>query len=326
MNIGKLPNSVLQRIVIDKLKANRSEVILRPKVGEDCSAIDFGEYACVLTSDPITASTRDAGRLSVLVSCNDLASSGAEPVGLLVTLLLPPSSTEAELEEVMSQIAETSAALNVDIIGGHTEVTAAVNKIVITGTAVGIADKKRLVATAGAKPGDGIVLTKSAGLEGTAIIAADKEDELRGMIDNKLLDEAKDFVNYVSVVKEGLEAAAFGVSAMHDVTEGGVLGAVWEMCEASGTGAVVEYSKVPVAASTAAICKHYGIDPLKLISSGCMLIACQNCTGLSELLKSKGIPASVIGTITENKSIILKKDSEEIQICQPGADELYRVV
>ena len=216
MNIGKLPNSVLQRIVIDKLKANRKEVILRPKIGEDCSAIDFGEYACVLTSDPITASSRDAGRLSVMVSCNDLASSGAEPIGLMITLLLPPTAAEAELEEVMSQIAETAAALNVDIIGGHTEVTAAVNKIVITGTAVGIAEKKKLVTTAGAKCGDGIVLTKNAGLEGTAIIAADKKDELKSIMNEALLTEARGMVNNVSVVRDGLEAAAFGVSAMHD--------------------------------------------------------------------------------------------------------------
>lgn len=326
MNIGKLPNSVLQRIVIDKLKANRKEVILRPKVGEDCCAVDFGENACVLTSDPITAAAKDAGRLSVLVSCNDLASSGAEPIGLMVTLLLPPSATEEELEEVMNQISQTSAALNVDIIGGHTEVTAAVNKIVITGTAVGIAEKKRLVTTSGAKPGDGIVLTKNAGLEGTAIIASDKKAELQGVIAEELLDEARKMVNNVSVVRDGLEAAAFGVSAMHDVTEGGVLGAVWEMCEASGTGAVVKYDKVPIAASTAVICRHYGIDPLRLISSGCMLIACENSEGLVKRLESKGIPAAVIGSITNDKSVLLEKDGKNAEVSQPGADELYKAI
>jgi hydrogenase maturation factor len=244
----------------------------------------------------------------------------------MVTLLLPVSTTEEELGEIMSQIADTSAALNVDIMGGHTEVTAAVNKVVITGTAVGIAEKKKLVTTSGAKPGDGIVLTKNAGLEGTAIIAADKKKDLQGIIDEELLNEARQMVNNVSVVRDGLEAAAFGVSAMHDVTEGGVLGAVWEMCEASGTGAVIEYSKVPVAASTAAICRHYDIDPLKLISSGCMLIACNNSTELVKRLESRGISAGAIGTMTKERAILLEKDGTITEIVQPGADELYKAI
>jgi thiamin-phosphate kinase len=326
MDIGKVPNTVLQRIVLDRLKPNRSEIIVRPKIGEDCSAVDFGEYACVLTSDPITASAKDAGKLAVHVSCNDLASSGAEPVGMLVTVLLPPEALETELEAVMDQIASTAASLNVDIIGGHTEVTAAVNKIVISGTAVGIAKRDRLVTTSGARPGDGIVLTKYAGLEGTAILAADREGELKGTIDDKLLEEARGFVDLISVVREGIEAAAFGVTAMHDVTEGGVLGALWEMCEASGTGAVVDYERIPVASSTLAICSHYHLDPLKLISSGCMLIACSEGEELVQLLDRKGIPASMIGVMTEGDTRILRRDGLDIPVLQPGADELYKVV
>lgn len=326
MNIGKIPNNILKEIILDKLQFKRKEVLLRPGIGEDCCAVDFGEYVCVMSSDPITGTSHEIGRLAVHITCNDIASSGIEPLGLLVTILAPPETTEKNIEQIMDQLTKTALSINVDIMGGHTEITASVTRFVIVCTAVGKALKNRMVTTGGAKPGDFIILTKSAGTEGTAIIALEKENELAGIIGEELLNEAKGLINNISVVKEGLIAGTYGVSAMHDATEGGILGAVWEMCEASGTGAQIDKQKINVAMSTLKICEYYHIDPLKLISSGCMLIACRDAEGLVKKLEEENIPAGVIGIIKEGCERILVTDAGSELIMPPEADDLFKVI
>jgi len=329
MKSGKVPNEILNKIVLSKINMFRKDVILRPGIGEDCAAIDFGKYACVLSTDPITGATNDVGHLAVHISCNDIASCGVEPLGLMVTILCPVGTTEAELGKVMDQICQTAAELNVEIIGGHTEVTPAVNRIVISTTCIGKALKNEIISSTGAKPGDSIVLTKTAGLEGTAIIANDFEHKLAGVISKEELALAKSFIKSISVVKEGILAGKFGATSMHDITEGGVLGAAWEVAEASGTGIIINKDNIPVEAVTKAICKAFDLDVLRLISSGCMLITCQDGEGLVKLLESNDIKATIIGTVTENVNERLlksKKDGTIIDIDAPAADELYKVI
>ncbi len=326
METGKVPNSILRELVLDKLKNKRSEVLVRPQIGVDCCAIDFGEYACVMSSDPITGAAKDAGRLAVHVACNDIASFGVEPLGLLVTILAPPGTTEQELGTITDQINETASSLNVDILGGHTEVTDSVTRFVLVSTAIGKVAKSSMISTNGAKVGDNIIITKYAGLEGTAIIASEKENELTAHVGMSMIEEAKGFLNHLSVIREGVIAAGFDASAMHDVTEGGLLGAVWEVCEASGKGASIFLDKVPVAEPTRKICDYYGIDPLRLVSSGCMLICCRDAEGLVAKLLSEGIPAAIIGKVEEGPQKVLYTGAGTIPIEEPGSDELYKVI
>ncbi|NLM59983.1 MAG: AIR synthase [Clostridium sp.] len=324
MDIGKVPNSVLNEIVINKIKANRKEILVGPKIGEDCGAVDFGKDVCVLTSDPITGAANEIGYLAVHVSCNDIASSGAEPLGLLVTILAPAGTKKEDIETVMHELTEAANSLNVDIIGGHTEITAAVNRMVIISTAVGKVQKDKLVTTSGAQEGDDIIVTKSAGIEGTAIIAHDNENELVDKLGKDFVERAKAFIKNVSVVKEGLIAGAFGVNSMHDVTEGGILGAVWEISEASDKGAVIYKELVPVEDETLKICEIYGIDYLRLISSGCMMITCKNGQELVERLNSNGIKATIIGKVTGDGKKKLVCGDEITDIGESAADELYK--
>jgi hydrogenase expression/formation protein HypE len=326
MEIGKVPNSVLQKIILDKIKYNRTDVLIRPKIGEDCCAIDFGENACVMSTDPITGAANEIGKLAVHVGCNDIASCGVEPLGILITILAPKGTTEQDLDIVMSDICQTSELLNVEILGGHTEITNAVTRFVIITTTVGKVPSNALVKTSGAQPGDRIILTKSAGIEGTAIIAHDKEDELHKNLDSKTIETAKSFINSISVVKEGIIAGKFGVSSMHDVTEGGVLGAVWEVAEASVVGAKIYKDLIPIEEETKIICNYFDIDPLKLISSGCMLITCKDGDKLVKEMLEKGIKATVIGMITKETERIIKSGNGFEEIHQPDSDELYKVV
>lgn len=326
MRIGKLPNSLLEKLIFEKIKMNRSDVIIRPGIGMDCAAVSFDNYACVLSSDPITGTAMEIGRLAVHVACNDIASYGVEPIGIMTTILCPPGTVEDELAMIMDQLSEAASEINVDLLGGHTEITTAVTRFVISCTAIGRCLKEKLVITSEAKAGDELVITKHAGLEGVSIIAREKEAELVDIIGKEAIEEAKSYMNQISVVKDGTLAAGFSVNAMHDVTEGGILGAVWEICEASGNGVELFAEQIPVSDTTRRICEYYNIDPLKLISSGCMLIATKNGEGLVRHLAKEGIDSAVIGKLNDSAKKIMISTIGSEPILPPESDELYKVL
>lgn len=329
MKSGKVPNDVLNKIVLSKINSFRKDIILRPGIGEDCAAIDFGQYSCVISTDPITGATNEVGQLAVHISCNDIASCGVEPLAIMVTILCPDGTTEQELEKIMDQICKTAAELNVEIIGGHTEVTPAVNRIILSTTCFGKALKDRIISSRGAKPGDCVIITKSAGLEGTAIIANDFEEKISDVLTKDQIQRAKSFINSISVVKEGVLAGNFGATSMHDITEGGVLGAAWEIAEASGTGVTLYKNAIPVDPITDTICNALGLDVLRLISSGCMLITCRDGEGMVKLLNSNNIMAAIIGKVTANSGervLISEEEGLSSAIEAPGPDELYKVL
>lgn len=324
MKEGKIPPELLKSLIFDSIKVKNEEVILRAEIGEDCAGIDFGSHACILSTDPITAAEKGAGALAIHISCNDVASSGVKPIGIMVTILAPPEASEEDIRIVMKEAGEAAAKLGVEIIGGHTEVTSAVNRMVISTTALGKTPKDRIVRSSGAQTGDDVIMTKWAGLEGTAVIAADKEKELLDRLTVEELQTAKSFINSISVVKEGIAAGEFGANAMHDVTEGGVLGAAWEIAESSNTGIEIYMDKIAVHDVTKKLCGVYGLDPYRLISSGSMIITTKNGGALVKILGEKGIPAAIIGRITE-KGRYLIMDGKALPLAPPDTDELLKV-
>ncbi|MGI6737579.1 MAG: AIR synthase family protein [Anaerovoracaceae bacterium] len=329
LKTGKLDNELLKKIVIDKITYRRPEVITRPGIGEDCAVVDYGAYECVMSTDPITAAISDIGRLSIHISCNDIASNGIQPIGIMLAVMLPEGTTEAEIEEMMRQAAEASEALNVEIIGGHTEITPAVTKPVIVSTAIGRGEKWASQHAENMKVGDYILMTKSAGLEGTGVIACDYEEELRGFLSEEEIDTARHMLDRVSVVTEGVIAGRIGTNGMHDITEGGVLGAVWEMCRIGNVGAEVWIDEVPVEPVTQKICDKYDIDVLRLISSGSMLIMADpdRKDELMTEIGRAGVPVTCIGRICPaDEKICMKIGRERIEIAPPASDEVYKVV
>ena len=327
MNIGKLTNEQLQQGVLSILRPTRSEVLLRPGIGEDCAALSFGDNICVVSTDPVTAAQKDLGRLAVHVSCNDAASSGAEPIALLLTLMAPPRATMADIEGIMRQALETAQELNVEIIGGHTEITDAVTRPILSGTVLASCPRNGLVKTAGGKVGDDLVLTKSAGIEGTYIIASDFKMRALEILGAKDLAFCQNLGKQITVVPEGLLAAKNGAHAMHDVTEGGVLGAVYELCMASGCGVLMEENDIAVLPQTKTLCAALRLDPLRLISSGCMLIACPDGKSMQFVLSQHGISSSVIGYLTHRSEglRIMCRDGQIRPMGEPRADEIYKL-
>lgn len=323
MKAGKLDWKDLKGIIDKNRSVERKDVRVRSGIGEDCSVINFGDKECVVSTDPITGADINSGKLAVHINCNDIASCGIEPVGILVTILLPEAASLEDINRLMGEISEEARKLNVEILGGHTEVTSAVNKIVISCTAIGKGDKGKAVSTSGAKEKDDIVVTKCLCLEGTSIIVNDYEDKLSGLLTEEEISEAKDYINQISVVKEGVLAGEFGVNSMHDITEGGILGALWEIAEASGVGFRVYQDKLPITEVTEKICSHYLINPLRLISSGSMLITTPRGEELVHVLGNKGIRACVVGEITRGGYKLICHDEKEEKIDAPGRDELF---
>lgn len=328
MKEGKLSNEALSEQIIDQLTHVRDDILIGPGVGEDCAAIAFGDLACVLTTDPITGATENLGELAVQISCNDIASSGLDPVALLVTLLLPLEAPEDEPRRIMQEAKVAADKLGVAIIGGHTEFTSAVTRTVVSVTAVGKGPISSLSATSGARPGDIIAISKWAGLEGTAIICAELSQRLLALgLSEAQLDEGRSMVDHLSVLPEGRLASSHGVHSMHDVTEGGVYGAAWEMAEAAGLGLIIDEDKVPLKPVTQRLSEGLGIDPYRLISSGVMLMAFSPETfeAFKGAAKVQGIPVTAIGELTHSKDKWIKRGNQLFILEPPDKDELYRV-
>ena len=274
--LGKLPGDLLQAI-LDKHTPRDPRVIVGPRVGEDAAVIDVGERYLVVTSDPITFATDELGWYALHVNANDIVVRGATPRWFLATLLLPAGATdETRVRTVFEQLAEACEELEVALVGGHTEVTHGLDRPVIAGTMLGEVAKDRLVTTAGARVGDAIVLTKGVPLEGAAIIAREKEAELRARgVPAATIRRAKGFLRApgISVRPEAELACELAqVHAMHDPTEGGIATALHELADAAGVGLRIDRDRIMVLPEGRALCEAFGLDPLGTIASGALLL------------------------------------------------------
>lgn len=327
MEIGKVPENVLKRSILKQIKTKRPEVLVGAGVGEDCAAIALEpDEVMVLSTDPITGTTQDIGRWAVMVSANDIASSGAEVIGMLVCAMLPPDITEPEIREMMEQIEASCEELQIQVVGGHTEITDGVTRPILTITGIGKVKKDRLLATKGARPGQDVVVTKWVGLEGTSILAKEREQMLLDKFPRHLIDEAKAYEQMMSVIPEAAIAVKSSVSAMHDITEGGVFGALWEMAESAGVGLTIDLKKLPIKQATVEICNFFDINPYEMMSSGSMLIVADNGHDLVNELEKANIHGVVVGKVTDSNDRIVINGHETRFLEPPKTDELYKAL
>ena len=327
LDVGRVPEKVVNRAIMKQLKVKRPDVLIHVGVGEDVSAVESGESeAFVFTVDPMIASVTDVGKLAFQIAANDVASSGAKMIGLLANIILPVGSTESDLKKIVRDIADLSEYYNVEVLGGYAEVSDAVLKPIVSVTGVGRTERDTLYATGNLSPGDELVVTKWIGLEGSAMLASERGDELKNSLPAEIVDSAKDFSSLMNVMPESEIAMEVGFSAMHDVTEGGIFGALWEMAAASGVGLEVDLNKIPIRQETIEICEVYDINPYMLMSSGSMLIGTRNGNLLVDMLESAGIHASVVGYVIEGADRIVRNGDEKRYLEPPGVDEVYKVL
>jgi hydrogenase expression/formation protein HypE len=325
---GKIPVDILKEVVFKNLGAERKEVTVGPSAGIDGAVLDLGDKSLVVSMDPITGAVERIGWLAVNVNANDVATFGVEPAFLFSCILLPENAERQLVEAISTQMNAAAKDLGIAIVGGHCESTPGLANPIVVGCTMGLTEKGRYVTAGGAKPGDKLILTKSAGIEGTAILATDREQALKKNMSDTMLQAAKNFYSQISVVKDALTACKTGgVHAMHDPTEGGVVGGIHEMADASNVGVKVFEEAISVQPETAKICSHFQIDPLQLIGSGALIISAEaeSASQIVDSLKRERIQASVIGEFTENleqRALIQKDDGAKV-LPRPLSDHIW---
>jgi hydrogenase expression/formation protein HypE len=326
MQVGKIPGKRLEEIILKKIGYRRKEVLVHTAIGEDSAVVDLDHELLVISSDPITGASKKNGQLAIQVACNDLAAMGAEPVGVQVVLLLPVTTTDRLLGELMEELESAAASINIEILGGHTEILTAVKQPIIVVTAVGKVARDCYLTSAGAQPGDDLVVTKGLGIEGTYILASDHEELLLSKgVSPETIKVAQEYGEKISVIKEGLLAARSGANAMHDITEGGLYLALEELVNASGQGFNLYLDELPVLKETAEITEALGIDPAGLISSGSLLISIPESQDLLRKLEENGITATRIGEVISKGKFVFENGSKE-EFHSPEKDELWRLM
>ncbi len=324
---GKVPPDVLERLVFTHLGRSDPDLLLGPGIGQDASLIRIGNRVIVASTDPITGSIEDIGWLAVHVNANDVATFGVAPRWFLTSIMLPMGSTAEEVGRIMSQIDSAAKTLGITVAGGHTEITGGIEKPIVAGFMLGETSEGDYVTSSGAQPGNAIVMTKTVGIEGTAILAAEGREVLSKELDVTVLDEALALRSQISVVSEGLSAFKTGyLTAMHDPTEGGLAGGLHELCDASGVGFEVELDRVPIHPTTRLLCDAIDVNVLELISSGCMLMTCDSghADDVIAAIESENVQATVLGRILEDeeKHLIYSKGAA-MQLARPSTDALW---
>lgn len=326
MRKGKIPESVLKRSVLKNINVHREEIVCGAGIGEDCAILSFGDkYETVLSTTPVMASEDKISVYAVSMALNNVAASGAEPVGVMLSVLLPETVEESSLQHMMKQAQEVCGACGADVLGGHTEVVLGIHKPIMTVTGVGKREAARAGSLRGIRANQDIVVSKWIGLEGTARLAAEHREDLCARYPVRMIDEAASYDRYLSVIPEAATAMKSGVCGMHDVSRGGIFGALWELAQRAGVGLEIDLKKIPVKQETIEICEFFELNPYELLSGGCLIMVTENGQALENLLIQEGIPGAVIGRTTDGNDRVICNEDEKRYLDRPKTDQMYYV-
>jgi len=351
MNKGKVSDSILRRSVLKYVQQNNSMVnnestlISEAKVGADCALFTVPSEIIATATAIAVGQGAQAVVEAMLNAGNNLICGGAEMFGVTISIVLPEDTDESELKKIMESALHFAKIHQITIFGGNTVINKEVSQAIITVTALGHSMGYKLKSC---KPGMDIVMSKWIGLQGTARIASQKRADLEKRLPHRLLNEAVKFgcagmketakadllesmgEKYMSVIPEARIAMEQNVCLMHDVSGGGIFRALWELADLTGTGILVELKKIPVRQETIEICEVFGLNPYELLSGGALLMVTEKGEALAEALYAEGIPAEVIGKLTDNndKALINRSyESEEIRYLErPKTDEIDRIL
>jgi hydrogenase maturation factor len=334
LKTGKLDIDILKRF-LERNTILDPQVVVGPKIGEDAAVIDLGkgtDHYWVITSDPITFTTEEIGYYGVVVNLNDIATMGAIPKWFLATLLFPEGSDLMIIEKVFKQIHNACHRFKVSFIGGHTEITPGIKRMILSGHMIGEVKKDKLVKTSGARAGDLLLLVKGICIEGTSIMAREKEAELlkRG-ISSSLIRKAKRFIfdpgiDVLQPARIACEVAS--VHSMHDPTEGGLINGMIEMAWASGKEIEVNLEKVLIYKESRILCEQFGLNPLGVIASGALLLTLSpsDLSPIEKTFRKNSIPFQVIGKVMKGPARVLRSDQKGRKELKPlPRDEILKI-
>ncbi len=341
MRLGKLSDSILKRTVLKQIKKRRSEIISGAGIGEDCAIFALSGDKFATCVEEYTVKDRQDMIRAIYKSTNNLATAGAEPVAVMLSIILPERASEEKLKKLMEGAAQAAAELNIQIAGGHTTVSKYVSEKLAVVTAygtyaqaeadgchgadtTGICEAGKVYTTRGAKPGQDIVISKWIGLEGTAVLATMKKEEMLARYPEYLIDEAASFDKYLSIIPEAATAMKSGVCVMHDASEGGIMATLWELAESSGVGLHIDLKRLPIRQETVEVCEFCDVNPYELLSGGCLVMTTEDGNALVKALEEQNIPAVVVGKITDSNDRIIVNGEEKRYLDKPKTDEIYR--
>lgn len=325
LRAGKLPPPLLTRLVRWRGAAD-PHVLVGPRCGVDAAVVAVGRHRLILKSDPVTFTTGRIGWYVVQVNANDVAVMGGRPRWFQPTILVPPGTRSSVVMTIAREIGTACRTLGVAVTGGHTEVTDAVTRPVVAGDMQGLLIARDIITSGGARPGDRVLLTKAAGIEGTAILCHDRRAALARALPAALVGAGRRLRQRpgISVVPEAVIAARHGASAMHDPTEGGIRAALHEIAFASKVRLEIDLDRIPVLPPTAAICRHYGIEALGLIGSGALLVtvAARRAPALLRAWAQRGIAGQVIGAVARGRGVRAIRDGAQVTFPWLARDEI----
>ena len=322
MRIGKITENALKRSVLKLLRTEYKDV-KSAAVGSDCAfSSSKNAFSSVAT---VTAGTSDPGFYAVVKALTGLFSQGITPDHVTVSVMLPADAEEKMVKDIVRGAIAASKLCDVPYCGGHTEVTGAVNRALVTACAVAGRTESTLVSS-GPSAGDDLVVTKWIALEGTAMLASEKMAELSSRYPVPFIEEAQRFKKLLDIRAEAAVAVESSVTAIHDVSSGGIYACLWEMSEKAGCGLEVDLRKIPVRQETIEICEFFEVNPYQLTSGGALLITTPDGEGLVRKLEQQGIPATVIGSLKEGNDKIIVNGDEKRYLESPQADEIHKVL
>ena len=336
--IGKLKHEFLQKMLsnfVSTTHLKEDRVVVGSSIGEDAAVIDMGDKYLVAKTDPITFVTDEIGYYAVNINVNDVVCTGATPKWFQSTILLPAKNTDEDLiETIFRNIHDTCKSLGITVIGGHTEITATLDRPIVIGSLLGEVDKEKLVLSSGAKEDDIIILTKGIFIEGTSIIAREKEDFLKEKgYGNQFIEKCKNYLYDpgISIFKEAVVSNDnFTVTAMHDLTEGGLFNGLAEIAIASNLGLLIKKEQINVLPEPLELSKIFNLDPYSTISSGSLLISInpEFAEDLINLLAKNGIASEAVGRFTKDKYkyLILDENNREKTMIYTEVDEITKIV
>ncbi|MEN4012839.1 MAG: AIR synthase family protein [Chloroflexota bacterium] len=309
--VGKLPHHLLAQL-ISSLPTKGERVLLGPGIGLDCAVLEFDDRCLVFKTEPITFATQQIGWYAVQIAANDIATTGCVPQWMLLTILLPEAkTTPATVEEITRQVGDTCRQMNITLVGGHTEITAGLDRPILITTLFGEIAREKLITPRGAKPHDRLILTKGVPIEAAALLALEFPHRMKNVLSENELAQVQNFLVQpgISVLPEaGIAVRAGGIHAMHDPTEGGISTALWELAVASQKTLVIEPGKIFVPDLAARICSHFHLNPFGTIASGALLLAVDPSSADTVLhaLRSNCIYAVEIGWIETGDSTVFQ--------------------
>jgi len=328
--VGKLPPKLLARLLAE-IHIQDERVLVGPGSGLDCAVIEMGDRLLVMKTDPVTFASDAIGWYAVQVNANDIATSGAEPRWFLATCLMPPGTCESDIEDIARQLSDACAALGISLVGGHTEITHGIDRPILCGTMIGEIAPRDLITPRGAQTGDSILLTKGIPIEAVTLLAREFPDQVSEALGNKKLKQAVNYLSDpgISVVRDARIAIQAGkVNAMHDPTEGGLAGALWELAEACGQRLVFDPRKVHIPKLAAEVCAVFQLDPFASLASGALLLTSppSDARDIIQKMTSSGIRCDSIGKVEGGLPEVYQiTHTQQRLLPRPERDEIGKV-